>query len=704
MKTLDAVAPTVPPRTAPRPRRMRAWLQPQISIGAREQRDQAVLLLAVAVVVAPHFEHLPLWSTVAIGVLWVWRAWLTQTLAPAPGRTLMAVLLAAGTAAVWLEHGTLFGRDASVNFLLVLVGLKVLEMRAHRDVLVIVFLSLFVLQTQFLFDQGMLTALIMFAAVGMLFFVLLSVNLPEGDISFSGKMRYLTRIFLLAAPLALALFFLFPRLSAPMWRVAGGQPQSGTGLSGSMSPGSISQLLRNDAVALRARFDDRVPAQRDLYWRGPVFGAFDGRTWTAVPAQQLPAVPDVHLQAGSAVDYTVTLEPTLRRELLALELAITVDSAPGAGLATRLTPTLELQTATPIVSRLRYRARSYLAYGAGPTLADASLAPWLQLPEAGNPQTRQWAERIKAEVIAAAPAERGGALDQRLVDAVLMQFRRLPFRYNINAPVLGVDPVDEFLFRTRVGYCEHYASSFVVLMRAMGVPARVITGYQGGEVNPVDGYLTVRQSDAHAWAEVWIDHHGWQRVDPTAVIAPERVEQTLRDRRARGQAGGADSEGWLTTLRLDGEALQNAWNQWFLSYSADRQRALMGWIGLHPTMENVTAVAIATITLLLAALAALSLRRHAHHEPAAELVAQLRRKLARNGIAVPATMGLQDMERHLATVLHPQSVAPMRRLLRGLAAERYARGVPTGRRRRLRELRATLRGWRPVPRRRTPPR
>ena len=678
--------------------RMRAWLQPQISSGAREQRDQAVLLLAVAVVVAPHFEHLPLWSTAVIGVLWVWRAWLTQTLAPAPGRMLMALLLIAGTAAVWFEHGTLFGRDASVNFLLVLVGLKVLEMRAHRDVLVIVFLSLFVLQTQFLFDQGILTALVMVAAVGMLFFVLLSVNLPEGDISFSGKMRYLTRIFALALPLALALFFLFPRLSAPVWRVAGAQAQSGTGLSGSMSPGSISQLLRNDAVALRARFDGPVPAQRDLYWRGPVFGAFDGRTWSPVPMALLPTAPEVRVQSGSAVDYTVTLEPTLRRELLALELAVSVDAAPLSGLNSHLTPTLEMHAGVPIVSRLRYRVRSYTAYSAGPLLADDSLGPWRQLPEGSNPQTRQWALQLKAGVLAAvapgsvAPA----ALDQRLVEVVLQQFRRLPFRYNLNTPVLGEDPVDEFLFRTRVGYCEHYASSFVVLMRAMGVPARVVTGYQGGEVNPVDGYLTVRQSDAHAWAEVWLEQRGWQRVDPTAAIAPERIEQTLRDRRAHGLDGGSGTESWLTTLRLNSEALQNAWNQWFLSYSAERQRSLMSWIGLRPTMENVSAVAIVTITLLLAGLGALSLRRRAQHEPLADLVAQLRRKIARAGIVVPASMGLQDLETHLAAALHPDAVAPMRQLLRGLGAERYGRPAPAGRRQRLRELRRLLRSWRPV--------
>ncbi len=696
MTTLGARSAQPPrSRVATATRHLRGWLQPQLSIGAREQRDQAVLLLAVAVVVAPHFEHLPLWSVVAIGVVWIWRAWLTQTLKPGPGRMTMVVLLVAGTAAVWLEHGTLIGRDAGVNFLLVLIGLKLLEMRAHRDVLVIVFLSLFVLETQFLFDQSLATAAVMAVSITMLFFVLLSVNLPEGDISFGGKMGYLARVFFLALPLALALFFLFPRLSAPIWRVAGDEAHSGTGLSGAMSPGSISHLQGNDAVALRARFEGRVPAQRDLYWRGPVFGRFDGRTWTALT--DLPQRPaEIQYVASSAVDYLVTLEPTERHELIALELAAVVDNVPTTMTTARLTPTLEVLSAAPIVSRLRYRVRSYTRFAAGPRSADPSLGPWLALPAEGNPRTRQWAAQLRAGVLA--DGARTGArapLDQRLVEAVLLEFRRQPFRYNVDVPVLGRDPVDGFLFDTRVGYCEHYASSFVVLMRAMGVPARVVTGYQGGEINPVDGYLTVRQSDAHAWAEVWLDHRGWQRVDPTAAVAPERIERTLQDRRTEGLGGSRAGGNWLAALRLNREALENAWNQWFLSYSAERQRALMTWIGLRPDIESVSAVAVAAVSALLVGMAVLSLRRSVRRDPLAELESSLRQKLQRAGVGVPLTMGLHDMHEHLRTRLAPPCQADLQDLLAGLQAERYARPVRGGRRERLRALRRSLGRWRP---------
>ena len=683
-------------RPAMTTRHVRAWLQPQLSIGAREQRDQAVLLIAVAMVVAPHFSQLPLWSTVMIGLLWIWRALLTQTLKPAPPRMIMVLLLAAGTSAVWLEHKTLFGRDASVNLLLVLIALKVLEMRAHRDVLVIVFLSLFVLQTEFLYDQSLVSAVSMLVSVGMLFFVLLSVNLPEADIAFAGKLRYLARVFLLAAPLTLTMFFLFPRLSTPVF-TSSSSTESGTGLSGSMSPGNIQQLLRDDSVALRAKFESAVPAQNKLYWRGPVFGFFDGRNWLPLPELGSSNDPDVIYDPASRVDYTVTLEPTQRYEMMALEYAERVDGVRTT--KAHLTQTLELRTAAPIVNRLRYQVRTFTAYASAPRASIEALAAWRQLPETYNPRALQWAAQIRAEVAADLARDRNQApqLDRRLADAVLARFRQLPFRYNINVKPLGRDSVDEFLFDTREGYCEHYASSFVFLMRAMGVPARVVTGYQGGEINPVDGFLVVRQSDAHAWAEVWLDHQGWQRVDPTAAVDPTRIEHTLRERRTEGLSSLQDQWTWLSELRLKREALENAWNQWFLSYSADRQRALMSRIGLAPNLENVAAVAIGVFSLLLGALAIFSLRRKSVRDPLADIAFELRGKLARRGIAVPSNMGLHDMQEYLSTRLDAASMADAHRLLADLAQARYARppaGQPGPS---VRDLRAAVRRWRPVP-------
>lgn len=682
--------------------RLGQWLQPQVSIGAREQRDQAVLLLAIAVVVAPHFDHLPLWSILGIGATWIWRAWLTQTLRPAPGRLVMFLLLVLGTCAVLLQYHTVFGRDASVNFLLVLIGLKVLEMRAHRDVLVIVFLSLFVLQTHFLYDQSALAAVMMLVSVGLLFFVLLSVNLSEGDISLPGKLRYLARVFLLALPLTLALFFLFPRLPSPMAGTDAGSQSAGTGLSDSMSPGHLQDLLRNDSVAFRARFDGFAPPKPALYWRGPVFGVFDGSTWWPNPLLQGRSgayASDLHFVQSSEVDYTVTLEPTLQRELFALELAGSVEDVPAA--EARLTPTLELQTGSPIMMRRRYRVRSYTNFIADANAGAESMNEWLQLPEGYNPRTLAWAAEFRTRMLGTRPPASAADLAmarRRLVDGILAQFRSQPFRYDINAPAARRrDTVDEFLFDTRVGYCEHYASAFVVLMRAMGVPARVVTGYQGGEVNPIDGYLTVRQSDAHAWAEVWMPGQGWTRVDPTAAVAPERIEHTVRELREASLGESAMAWPWLDRWRMNREALENAWNQWILSYSAERQRRLISRMGLTPDVEHVAAVAIVVFCALLIALAMLSLRRRrARRDPLADLVDQLRRKLARVRVDVPNYMGLRDMEGLLTRRLDPACMHEGRRLLADLSTARYARPPERRRARALRALRARLRRWTPV--------
>jgi transglutaminase-like putative cysteine protease len=679
--------------------RLRAWLQPQVSIGVREQRDQALLLLAVAVAVVPHSDHLPLWSKGVLVGMWIWRAWLAQTLKPAPSRIVIVALLVLLTTLVWIEHGTLWGRDASVHFLLVLLGLKILEMRARRDVFVIVFLCLFVLETQFLFDQGPLTAAIMLSSVALLFLVLLSVSLPVGDISLRSKLRYLARVFILALPLTLAMFFLFPRLPAPMWNLGDSdQEVSASGLSEFMKPGSMRNLLRNDAIALRAKFEGPIPPQRLLYWRGPVFGFFDGDTWMPIESAQSEALEAgaVQVDVRSGVDYTVTLEPTLRRDLMGLEFTGVVDGVPAA--QGRLSSTMELRSLTPVNTQRRYAVRSYTSYAANARASPESLADWRQLPALSNPRTRAWAAELKQRLAAQAPADGSGApLDRRLADAVIDVFRKAPFGYNIQPGVpRGEDAIDEFLFETHIGYCEHYSSAFVFLMRAMDIPARVVTGYQGGEINPIDGFLAVRQSDAHAWAEVWLEHRGWVRYDPTAAVAPERVERTLRDLATEDTTVSATASNWLRRWRLDREALENAWNQWILSYSSERQRALVSWMGLRPNAQNIALVAAVAFTVLLTLLTLSSLRHVNPRDPLADLAFRIRGKLARAGVAVPANMGLQALETHLAGRLEPASLDQARPLLRALSRARYARLTARARAGAAAALRRRLRRWRVV--------
>ncbi len=342
-----------------------------------------------------------------------------------------------------------------------------------------------------------------------LFFVLISVNLDETDLPAGRKFKMVGLTLLKAVPLTAVLFVLFPRISGPLWGTPGDSASGNTGLSNSMSPGTISKLLESTEIAFRVKFDGPAPSNDKLYWRGPVFGSFNGRTW--VPLQQRAgeaANPSIQGDARSAVAYTVTLEPHSRDWLFALDapamLPVTNEFTP------RITPDMRIVTNDLVRQRLRYEMRSYTTYRFNADSSAAERRNWLDLPPTYNPRTLELAEEIRT---------RSGN-DADRVRATLEHLRRGGYEYTLSPPRLGRNSIDEFLFDTRQGYCEHYASAFVFLMRALDVPARVVTGYQGGELNPVDGFMTIRQSDAHAWSEVWLQGRGWVRVDPTAVVAP----------------------------------------------------------------------------------------------------------------------------------------------------------------------------------------
>ena len=293
---------------------------PQMSSAARERRDMLVLLLAVTFVVVPHFEHLVWWATSVLVLLLAWRAFLTVTQRPIPSRLLMMPLLIAAAGAVYLQYQTVVGQQAGVTFLLLLMALKLLEMRARRDIFVVIFLSFFILLTQFLNGQEIHVALMALLGVVALFFVLISVNLDETDLPAGRKVKMVGWTLLKALPLTAVLFLLFPRISGPLWGTPGDTSAGNTGLSNSMSPGSISKLLESTEIAFRARFDGATPSNDKLYWRGPVFGTFNGRAW--VPLQQrVSQAPPISIQGEprSIVSYTVTLEANNRDWLFALE-------------------------------------------------------------------------------------------------------------------------------------------------------------------------------------------------------------------------------------------------------------------------------------------------------------------------------------------------------------------------------------------------
>ena len=564
----------------------------------RDARDTLFLVGVIGWTVLPHVSHLPLWCTLLTGVVLLWRTQLAITNAALPGRWLLvAVLCVAAGLTLW-THRTLLGKEAGVTMLVVLVALKTLELRARRDAFVVFFLGFFVVLTQFLYSQSLPVAIAMLIAVWGLLAALVLAHMPVGQPALRQAAALAARCALLGAPVMVLLFVLFPRVG-PLWGVPN-DGRSTTGLSMSMQMGSVAELALDDSVALRVRFVGAAPPPAALYFRGPVLSRFDGREWLPlaprfVSAEQARAA--LHA-SGAAVAYEMTLEPSRLALLPLLEAA---PEAPQAqDLLVRPTDDLQWRTARPVTERVRLSAQARLAFSHGPRDADESLRGDLELPPGANPRTIAWAHELRGE-------ERFANADATtLARAVLDHIRSAGFVYTLTPGLYaedgGVDGIDEFWLDRRQGFCEHYAAAFVVVLRAMGVPARVVTGYQGADVEPLDGYTIVRQSDAHAWAEYWQQGRGWIRADPTAAVAPDRIVRSRRLEAPPGLVAGAIggvSPELLALLRRGWEGLDNRWNQWVLSYSRGQQLDLLKDVGFEtPSWQDLALLLIAALSTL----------------------------------------------------------------------------------------------------------
>ncbi len=454
-----------------------------------------------------------------------------------------------------------------------------------------------------------------------------------------------------------------------------------------MAPGSISRLLESTAIAFRVKFDGAPPGNDKLYWRGPVFGTFNGRAWNPL-SQRVSEAPAVSIRgdARSIVTYTLTLEPHDRDWLFALEAPAALPTI--GEFRTRLTPEMQILANDLVRQRLRYEMRSYTSYRFNADASESERQRWLGLPPTFNPRTLQLADEIRSL----------SENDAGRVRAVLDHLRRGGYEYTLSPPRLGRNSIDEFLFDTRQGYCEHYSSAFVFLMRALDVPARVVTGYQGGERNPIDGFLTIRQSDAHAWAEVWLQGRGWVRVDPTAVVAPLRIDLGAREiarQSGIGLSGGAGTFTWLGSMRFNWEAVQNSWNQWVLSYSQERQRDLIGLFGLTPNWESLALVLAVVVTMVLAVMAVFSLRTRTEPDPLGDALRLLRDRLDRAGIATAEHLGPRALYKRSKRRLLPEDAKRARTLLSRIERMRYSRGSEAVARADVKALRRAIREFHP---------
>ncbi len=606
-------------------------------------------------VIAPHAEHLPLWVSGLCASLLSWRAWLAYSGNPLPKRWLLMLITFAGTGGIVYEYHTLFGREAGVTLLVMLAALKLMELRKARDAMVIIYLACFIIITNFFYSQSIPTALYLLAT--MVVIVTTWVHLQAQSIALKPRLRIAAVLLLQAIPLTLILFILFPRVPGPLW----GLPQdayTSIGLDDRMAPGSLSRLSLSEAVAFRVTYNGKPPRRDQMYWRGPVLWNFDGRTWTA--GITVITVAPKFTELDQPIDYSVTLEPHNKTWLFALDVPDKL-SIPAT-----LSYDFQVFNKEPVNARLRYAARSNLVYRANLQEAVRQLQRGLQLPKQFNPRALQLANEWRAS----------SKEDADIVRTALRYFNQQGFVYTLEPPPLGINTVDDFLFTTKQGFCEHYASAFVFLMRAANIPARVVTGYQGGEFNDVGNYYIVRQSDAHAWAEVWLAGQGWVRVDPTGAIAPERVQRGLSAAVSNNAAlpfMARNPPQWMRDLRFNLDTLANQWNQWVLGYDTERQFAFLTRLGMESvTWQNMALSMMSGLGVVIALFALYMLRHLFVRQPDKVQSAWLKlcSRLAKAGLPRAAHEGAQDYAARIATA-RPELAEPIRDLASRYTALRY---------------------------------
>lgn len=610
--------------------------------GWRPQAAHAWGLVALlAAAAGPHVLRLPpelvaLWL-LAIG----WRLRLLLQQRPPPAAVLRGLLTLVVALALYLKFGSVLGREAGSALLTMMAGLKLLELKQRRDAIVLVLLAYLLVAVQFMFTRSPWAGA--YAVATLVLITTGWIGLGQTQVrSWRDPAALASRMLLQALPMMLVLFVLFPRLPGPLWALPS-DAHARTGLSGEMEPGRISALALSDAVAFRADFAGNLPPPAQRYWRGPVFEFTDGRRWWGVETTAPTATAPPIRSRGTAYRYVLTLEPSGTPWLPALEMPTRTP----AGI-TRL-PSLELRAAGNIDHLRRDAFVSFPEYRITAEHG-ATLTRNLQIPALSarmRALARSW--RIAAST------------DREVVSAALRHFNSEPFVYTLNPAALGADPIDEFLFETRRGFCEHYAAAFTLLMRAAGIPARVVTGYQGGEINAVGDYLVVRQSDAHAWSEVWLTGNGWTRVDPTAAVAPDRIERRIDPAWAGNGAAVRfrfDDAGMfaqaLRHARFIADAIDNGWNQRVLDYGAEQQRALLAAWGMADAgLRELAWLTSITLPAGVGVLALLLLRRSPPADPVLTLYRTFQHKLVRHGICVSVSEGPRDLMARIEQSLRP---------------------------------------------------
>ncbi|MEJ2620288.1 MAG: DUF3488 and DUF4129 domain-containing transglutaminase family protein [Candidatus Thiodiazotropha sp.] len=621
-----------------------------ISDHSLTSRQHLLVSLCAGLAIAPHSLHVPLAISLFLILLFVWRLVGLRYQIVQPRRWLLVLATLGGVILTFNQYHTLIGRDAGVGLLSVMMMLKVLEVRKRQDLYVTVFISYFVIVTHFLFDQSIPMSLYLFSVMVFLTTLLIEINRISPSKSLAEPFIKTTMIALQSIPIAIILFVVFPRLSEPLWTLGIGNSGT-TGLSDRVSPGQIAELIESPEVAFRASFSRGDPAAEQRYWRGLVIWDTDGHSWFNQPQQR----EEFHLKLNVPGEYSyeIFLEAHQQHWLYALDLPIS--SAQNY----KLNQDLILQSSKPVRQSLTYQVRSTTTQK-NSVLLPSMRQRGLLLPD--NVTQRQFDLVEQWRNTAKNPRE--------IVNLALAHFNTQPFVYTLTPPRYLENPIDQFLFEAQEGFCEHYATSFAQLMRIAGIPSRLVLGYQGGEYNELGNYYIIRQYDAHAWTEVWLEESGWLRIDPTAAVAPERIRFQLRNEFG---AEGSPAMFQLDELGLVGSSLRqfahlldNAniqWRRWIIGYSREHQFSLMRNFGfdMWTTLQwSLITVGLIAIPLLLIAL---KLVLSGRKQTAPEIAAYQHycKKLARLGISRERYEGPMDYAKR-AIAQRPDLSAPISRI------------------------------------------
>jgi len=660
---------------------------------ARLSFETERLLLTGTIVVGatvPHWTHLGIVFLALLAAAVAWRLAVALLDWPMPPRLVRLVLAFAAFTGVLFEYRTLNGVEAGSALLVVMVALKFLESRNQRDQLVLIMICYFLMFAAVLTERGPLVTAYLVALVWLATIALLQLGRRGPLLAHATTAGLSGRLLIHALPLMVVLFVLFPRLPGPLWGIPGSTSSGASGLSDTMSPGDITNLGLSDEIAFRVQFLSPPPRANFLYWRGPSMASFNGRTWSMQQGgRRGERVLDSVVVKGEPTEYRVTLEPSNRNWAFALEMPVR-----WSGERTlRMGSDYQLGTFFgPRGRRLDYEVTSYTDFEAHEPLTPAEQRMFRALPDGSSPRARA----LAASWLTDSPSA------ETIIERAMDYLRSQPFQYTLTPPALGAQPVDEFLFETREGFCEHYASALTVLLRAAGVPARVVTGYQGGDLNPIGNYFIIRQSDAHAWTEAWLPDRGWVRVDGVAAVAPERV--------AIGSSGWSQSpatnqirtlrSSWLRRTALFFDAVNVRWHAWVVGYGPDLQRALLESLGIRNLRraERGAVLLGLAVALTVGVLLALQLhfawrrRRRPRRDAAAEQFSAFTARLAKLAVTPRAPSEAPEAYAARAASALPEAAEEIAGIVGTYLRARYE---PDPERHALDELRARVAAFRP---------